>query len=280
LGKLKGIALTIGLNSVDAEHYDGWDGKLVACEFDAKDMANIAENAGFQVKTLLTRDANRKNVIDEISKAASDLQPGDIFMLSYSGHGGQILDLNQDEYDRRDETWCLYDAQLIDDETHYLLSTFKSGVRILTFSDSCHSGSVIKAAGFEKNRLKDEFRERRIKCLPELYEDRVYEKNKVFYDKLANKQLIGSIKNVKASALLISGCMDSQVSFDGDRNGLYTGTLRSVWDNGNFEPSGQYEGYRAFHKAILDHMPFEQTPVYFRVGTENLEFEKQKPFTI
>lgn len=38
----KGISLHIGLNSVDPVHYQGWDGKLAACEFDAKDMVALA----------------------------------------------------------------------------------------------------------------------------------------------------------------------------------------------------------------------------------------------
>ena len=38
----RGIALTIGLNSVDPKHYAGWSGELNACEADAEDMASIA----------------------------------------------------------------------------------------------------------------------------------------------------------------------------------------------------------------------------------------------
>ena len=70
-------------------------------------------------------------------------------MLSYSGHGGQLPDLNDDEPDQEDETWCLYDGQVVDDELNELYSQFRQGVRILVFSDSCHSGSVAKQAFFK-----------------------------------------------------------------------------------------------------------------------------------
>ncbi len=40
----KGLALTIGLNAVDPRHYEGWSGKLNACEADARDMADIARS--------------------------------------------------------------------------------------------------------------------------------------------------------------------------------------------------------------------------------------------
>src|SRR5450756_163853 len=104
----KGVALTIGLNSVDPKHYAGWSGDLNACEADAEDMAAIGKSRKFTVKSLLTKAATRANVMTEIKKAAKSLKSGDIVMLTYSGHGGQLPDLNSDEPDAQDETWCLY----------------------------------------------------------------------------------------------------------------------------------------------------------------------------
>ena len=42
----KGIALHIGLNSVDPKRYEGWSGPLNACEADANDMADLAQSRG------------------------------------------------------------------------------------------------------------------------------------------------------------------------------------------------------------------------------------------
>ena len=141
----KGLALTIGLNAVDPKHYAGWDGALNACEADADDMADIAKTRKYTVKTLLTKAATRAKMSGEILTAAKLLKAGDIFMLTYSGHGGQLPDLNGDDPDGADETWCLYDGELVDDELYSLLGQFAKGVRILVFSDSCHSGTVVKA---------------------------------------------------------------------------------------------------------------------------------------
>ncbi|MEM6665039.1 MAG: caspase family protein, partial [Pseudomonadota bacterium] len=140
----KGRSLHLGLNVVDPEHYGGWDGLLAACEFDAEDMASIASDMGYDSTVLMSEEAKRDTVINEIKAAAKALEPGDIFFVSYAGHGGQIPDMNRDEEDATDETWCLYDAQLIDDELYNLWSLFKPDVRILVVSDSCHSGSVIR----------------------------------------------------------------------------------------------------------------------------------------
>ncbi|AFZ09846.1 peptidase C14 caspase catalytic subunit p20 [Oscillatoria nigro-viridis PCC 7112] len=277
----QGLALTIGLNSVDPAHYGGWSGELRACEADAEDMAEIAKSRHFTVKTLLTASATRSKVISEMNQAATTLQSGDIFVLSYSGHGGQVPDLNGDEIDDRDdETWCLYDGQFIDDETYNLLGKFATGVRILVFSDSCHSGTVTKQAYYQgtiaARSATPATTDVKYRHMPNPIILRTYRQNKAFYDSiLENKTLKESREAVRASVLLISGCQDNQLSADGNFNGLFTGNLLRVWNNGQFKGD-----YRRFHKAIKRNMPPDQTPNYFRVGAIDQNFEKQPPFTV
>lgn len=276
----KGQSLHIGLNLVDPDHYQGWSGPLTACEADAQDMQEIATSGGFSPTILLTTDATRSNVIDIMSKAADQLESGDIFFLSYSGHGGTIKDLNFDEDDNLDETWCLYDGQLVDDELYKLFGQFQSGVRIFVLSDSCHSGTVVKMAyyyGVPKNLTTSSSNTSTVyRAMPKDLERRVYRANKAFYDSiLTDPTLKNAEENIKASVLLISGCQDSQLSADGPFNGLFTGTLLRVWRDGNF--SGNYQ---EFHKNIRLSMPPDQSPNYFTVGTTSSTFEKEKPFTI
>jgi len=273
----KGIALTIGLNAVDPKHYAGWSGELKACEADAKDMANIAKSKKFQVETLLTKEATRAKVKGMISKAAKDLKSGDIFMLCYSGHGGQLPDLNNEELDERDETWCLFDGQLVDDEINSMFAEFSEGVRILVFSDSCHSGTVSKALdsyGRPNPLTASSGEPLRQKCMPREYLGAVYRENQAFYDKILKKPPVKE-EDIKASALLISGCQDNQYSMDGERNGLFTSHLMAVWKDGKY--SGNY---KKFHRAIVRRMPREQTPNYYPTGVRNYKFEFQTPFTI
>ena len=139
-----GMSLHLGLNAVDPGHYGGWTGDLTACEFDANDMAAVAGAAGMKSTTLLTKAATRAKVRGALRDAAKKLKAGDLFFLSYSGHGGQVPDVSGDEDDKKDETWCLYDGQLIDDELYLDLAAFQKGVRILVLSDSCHSGTVAR----------------------------------------------------------------------------------------------------------------------------------------
>ena len=246
----KGLALAIGLNSVDPKHYGGWSGDLNACEADARDMADIAKSKLFKVKMLLTKAAVRKNIIAEMNKAAKTLKAGDIFMLSYSGHGGQLPDMNNDEPDGQDETWCLYDGEMVDDEIYAELGKFKPDVRILVFSDSCHSGTVVKMAYYQGTSSARNAGigapDVKYRFMPPDVALRTYRNNRSFYDSIpANEGIKNALEKVKASVLLISGCQDNQLSSDGNFNGLFTSQLLTVWKNGTFKGD-----YRKFHKEI------------------------------
>jgi len=285
-------SLHIGLNEVSGAAYSGWTGPLAACEFDAKDMAAIAKAKGMKSTVLLTKKGTRANVLSAIRRAAKTLVAGDLFLMSYSGHGGQLPDVSGEEEDKQDETWCLFDGQLIDDELYFELSKFKVGVRILVLSDSCHSGTVVRAALAQPTTP-----DQRPKLMPAAVGMRVYSEHKAFYDKLqrdvakaAGKAMVDPdtalanvvvssrlstlVKEFKPAVILISGCQDNQSSMDGNHNGAFTEQLLRVWSNATF--SGNYA---SFHARIRAGMPATQSPNLFTLGTA-VPFLKQTPFTV
>jgi hypothetical protein len=267
----KGISIHIGLNSVDPDHYEGWDGALAACVFDAKDMHALAKKQGFSAgKPLLNEGATAKAVTGALRKAAKSLGKGDFLLLTYSGHGGQVKDTNGDEeQDNMDETWVLYDRQLVDDELYDLWGAFKPGVRILVLSDSCHSGTVTR----DVPSFIDGGPKRR--AMPRAVGIKVEEAHQKLYRKIQKSHKGSEKAKVKGTVLLISGCMDNQFSMDGDRNGAFTARVKEVWANGKFSGS-----YRRFRDAIRAGMADSQSPNYYFVGASNPKFESQKPFTI
>ena len=278
----KGLSLHIGLNTVDPSHYSGWDGQLVACEFDANDMEALAKSQDFTTKKLLTSEATADAVTKAIAAAGEELGPEDILFLTYSGHGGQVPDSNSDEEDdRRDETWVLYDRQLVDDELYTLWSKFQAGTRIVVLSDSCHSGTAVRDM---PNFLQPEAMSRAyggngeppaMKALPEELEDKVYKENKALYDEVQKTSTAYDQAEIGASVILISGCQDNQTSADGQHNGKFTQELLGVWDDGKFKGT-----YKPFHKKILKAMPLSQSPNFFTAGKANPGFVKQRPFQI
>ena len=230
------------------------------------------------------------------SMAAATLTAGDIYLITYAGHGGQVPDLDDDEPsvddeepDGLDETWCLYDGQMIDDELSVLWGDFAHGVRILVVSDSCHSGTVIKApreavhpgppARPATNAAAGGIRYR---FMPPQVAAGTYRKNERFYEGILSglRNLFGADPDrragrIGASVRLLSGCKDHQFAMDGNVNGLFTGRLLRVWDQGAFD--GTYE---EFHQQIVALMPSSQTPNHTTVGPDHPAFDAERPFTI
>ena len=243
-----GISLHIGINKVSQQaYYPLKVPDLAACENDAIAMYAIAEKVGYQASVILSEAATYQSVVAAIARSGSRLKSGDIFLLTYSGHGSQVFDKSGDESDRLDETWVLYNRQILDDELYELWSKFAAGVRILVISDSCHSGTVARIGGGVKTRLN-------------LVSKGIAEK---------------SISPVVASGILISGCQDRQVAWEVGKNGLFTSKLIEVWAEGNYKGT-----YRQFRNAIATRLPRSQSPNYFLFGTVNGKFTRQKPFSI
>lgn len=290
----RAMSLHIGLNGVSGAAYGGWTGPLAACEFDANDMAAIAALKGMKSNVLLTKKATRANTLAAMRAAAGALKSGDFFFLTYSGHGGQVPDVTGEEVDKKDETWCLFDGQLIDDELYAELGRFASGVRVLVLSDSCHSGTVTR----EVPQMIELPLNQRPKLMPEAVAMRTYREHQSFYDKLqrdvakaagddrlvdpdtalariaVSGRLSAIVKRFKARVILISGCQDNQTSMDGEHNGAFTEQLLKVWNNGTFVGN-----YASFHARIRARMPPTQSPNLFTLGAAG-RFLTQQPFTI
>lgn len=144
------FVLAIGLNQVDPTKYKGWAGKLDPCEKDAAFYSSlIPDGSKVEKNTLLTKAATVAAVKEHIRIYSTKAKDGDLVVIGYSGHGSQVFDSNGDEkenspIDLMDETWCLYDRELIDDELFDLWRKFAKGVSIVVISDSCHSGTMTK----------------------------------------------------------------------------------------------------------------------------------------
>jgi metacaspase-1 len=263
------LAIAVGLNRVDPARYEGWSGPLVACEKDADDMLKIAASQGYETSALKTKDATRQAFRDAITGAAARLKAGDTLVLSYSGHGGQVRDTNGDEADGLDETWCLFDGEIVDDELALLWTKFQPGVRIVVYSDSCHSGSVIKNLVAAAIPTTERFR-----IMPPAVADKLRAKPEhQDLDKGLPSERSSKSKT-EASVLLISGCQDDQLSRDGDDNGLFTGKLIATWNSGGFKGS-----YRKFYEAIRAVMPSNQKPNFDKTGKADPTLEAERPWT-
>jgi hypothetical protein len=263
-------------------------------------MKTIADSRGFSSTLILTKEATAERVLGEIGEAAKKLEGGDIFLLTYSGHGGWIPD--PEEAGKKVDTWVLYNRMVISHELYRLWGNFKPGVRIFVTSDSCHSGTVVRdmLANFyaafplsttlrevgghytergdegedviKKAGVGSDFLER---GMPFLVHQKLLVSQQAFYQKLIRDNPAALQDAIGASVLLISGCQDNQTAADGLKHGLFTAALLLVWDKGHFRGD-----YPRFYRSIVHRMPDTQVPNYFTVGLANPTFEHQTPFQI
>jgi hypothetical protein len=267
----KAFSLHVGLNRVDPNHYGGWQGILSGCEYDANDMATLAVNAKFtEVKTLLSQSATSHAVLAALKDYCARAVPGDLIVFTNSSHGGQVPDENGDEADAADETICMFDREIVDDELAAVWATAKPGVRILSISDSCHSGTLLRVLA-TPNHLPT----RAVRLLPSSIATITYANNRAVYDPiLQDPKLREHRGQVQASVLHIGACQDGQLSYDGARNGLFTEKLKQVWGSGRFV--GAYGNLVA---RIRQLMPSDERPDFRYVGPRDLAFEGSQPFS-
>ena len=297
----RGYALAIGLNRVDPNHYgDSADGQLFGCEADAKDMRAIAAAQGFQPDILRTAHATRAEVLNKLEQLAETLRSGDLLVVSFSGHGGQVADANGDEKDDSlDETWCLYDGQLLDDELFGAWMKFQAGVRILVFSDSCCSGTVcrLRVTDFmnpAKNRLRDlddRWKEGPVplgetprassaRSMPPSKMVNTYQRHHEFYDELGKAAPKEDPNQLEVSVIQISACQDDEKARENADNGLFTAMLKRVWRDGAFAGN-----HRHFHRRIQERVMARnprQSPKLVPLGPCELteKFAAQKPYAV
>jgi|GEM_PF-2036275 len=157
---MRATSLHIGLNFYDHNNYPQAS-DLNSSMRDAAEMYRLARKWGYTLldgsslptwtsrvppNVLLDSAATSEAVRNKIAEVSAGLrQRGDVFFLTFSGHGARIPDRDGDEDDHRDEAICLYDHLLIDDTIKCMLSKFAAGVRIYIVSDCCHSQSDVLA---------------------------------------------------------------------------------------------------------------------------------------
>jgi hypothetical protein len=303
-----GISIHIGVNHVDQRHY-GSECTLYGCVADARAMHALAQAAGFEARLLLNEEATTTAVLAAIADAAPRVGSDGLLLLTYSGHGGRVPDRGDndrdpDHYDHVDESWCLHDRELIDDELYACWPQFAAGARILVVSDSCYSGGVIRddkqqpgspprrklwggepvPQAAEAVRAMQEAGKRSRgavmrgggglrRALSPKVARRVYNRNHALYDQLQATLRHRDPGPVEAHVVVLSAAWENETAADGDENGAFTHALVEEWGGGVFKGD-----YAAFHAALLKRLAPGQHPMLLWLRAP--AFIHQRPFTI
>jgi metacaspase-1 len=123
-------------------------------EADACALADVAKRRGFCSSTLLLgAEATLARVHSQLCAAAAESHAGDLFLITFSGHGGRKPCAGGASRNGLRAVWGLFDGSLGDAEMHDALAAFRPGVRVLVISDSCNGGVPAKADDASLSRV-------------------------------------------------------------------------------------------------------------------------------
>ena len=237
-------SLHIGVAYVDDKHYGKSIIPLPCCVKDAEMMHGVAKYFNYNKShVLLNEHATVSNFKKTVESYSKELSQGDLCVITYSGHGSELPDLNGDEIIPIDQTWCLYDRQLIDDELPHLWKQFGDGVNVLVILDSCHSGTSIKNYGHKSINTLNYVE--KFKAFDLNLKTATYTKNKKQYEKILEAKPIDE-NEVKCSVTLLAACQDNEEALAGSFVSFFTGILiKTLAQEGN-----EIQNYQDFHRRL------------------------------
>ncbi len=276
--KAKMYSLHIGVSYVDPDHYRQSLAALPCCRTDAEKMYQLMGLLQYDKRAiLLDEDATTDNFIQQLQTWSQELAAGDLLVITYSGHGGSIQDVNFDETSGADQTWCLYDRQLIDDELPYCWREFAAGVNIFILLDSCHSGTASKDIPplNELNPGQEHSLDDLVKLMPYKSRGEVQTNNweEVYADVVARVKEPIAEEEIKAAVLLISACEDDEVAKPGPLLSVFTFKLLQ-----SLGARPDIRTYPELYREVRDRSPGNQTPKYYFIGQGAEYFTTNRPF--
>lgn len=262
----RGISIHIGVNrpaSMTSE-------PLSECEDAAWRMSGIAFQAGYENSHLLRGPAaTREAVCDLLDRVTRSLLPGQTLFVSFSGHGAHTKNTRNNERHGLDETWCLHDTDLVDEDLVNFWTQLREGTRALVVSESCYSGGM----GRPGESLADYVPRKE----PVIYRsgDPTWRGVKQAWSPM--ESCIGDSPanhdGIRASVLMLTAASETQLA----QEGQYTRRLLDVWDGGTF--SGSFcDLHRAVYEKVKIEVPIGQDPQIFMLGTQDSLFAEKRAF--
>ncbi len=253
-------------------------------EADACALADVARQQGFCSSTLLLGpDATIARVHSRLRGAAAESRAGDLFLITFYGHGGRKpVHTPRSSADSASRStlrgaWVLYDGSLDDAAMRAALAAFRPGVRILVISDSCYGGVPGHADGGLLGQALDAVPGQAIDAVPEQAHGGVPEQahGDLLSQALDAVPESASDARVAASVLVLSGCSPERLADGPGMPAHFTTALLRAWHDG-----GRTLDHRRFYERVAAEMPAYQRPTYHWVGVPDARFEAQAPFTI
>lgn len=221
------------------------------------------------ITTLKNEQATKKKIKNALISLCEKSQKGDVVYIHFSGHGQQMVDINGDENDGKDESWIPYDAykkpckkdmgekHLSDDEIAVLLNNIRKQIgdrgKILVVVDACHSGTATWCYNCEEEIIRGS--------------------SEVF----CMAKPVGVSYNFKSSPkpwITISACKDNQGNYElkGKKVGKLSYALFRITSSNKRFTNNEFE--KMLHSFFLENSrSHHQTPVVTGL-TSNVAIQK------
>jgi len=138
----KGNALIVAVNGIDSRQYNVAEGFVpdIHVELDLPKYASLLSERNFRITQIKGTEATAQRVLDEMRLAANSVEPGDLFVFVFSGHGGRFVPNHGTE---PINAMFLFDRMLLNKELHAIWNAFCAGARVVFLDGSCHSESML-----------------------------------------------------------------------------------------------------------------------------------------
>lgn len=236
------MAVCVGLTAVNPSYYNGWAGDCPGCDVDAKGLAKLFANSGIRTRLLLNATANWRTTRACILSAANMMKTNDLLIVAVSGHGGQVADDNGDESDRLDETWCLWDGQVRDDDVLKMIKLMPAGLRLVIINDQCHSEGNFRAI---------------VRSIQQSV-------SMGYWGSVEARPIVQNTGDWKGQLIQFAGCRENNYSYGASSGGTWTQSLLRNYNN-----KLTWNGW--FVKA-KSQMPANQVPQWVTYGNIQSNF--------
>lgn len=226
-------AICVGINN-----YPGTINDLNGCVNDANDWSTLLTSFGFETIKIIDNQATKSAILAAFENLVSQASAGDVVVFTYSGHGTQVFDLSGDEQDAYDEALCAYDGNIIDDELSSILSSANSEAQIIVISDSCFSGTVTKAMH------------------PENLKPRFIKTDDIPPSAVLKNKFLAKASEENMIEILISGCSDSEYSYDAYINEKWNGAMTAF----AIPLISAEQTYNEFYSKLRKILPSDEYP--------------------
>jgi hypothetical protein len=215
-------ALLFGLNYKDTQF------ALQGSIEDVRNLGSVLRTSGFDVEVCTDESVARptRNVIQaKLAAFLLELQPGDMGVVWYSGHGLLLADgenawvpLDFQRSGFVDETWV---------RAH--LAALPEGVRLFIGSDACHSGTTFDLKyDIEPQIARSITKDYRSVLQTKAASRKSFEHKDIDLDATRSFEVLDAWTNredIPATVAVLSGCKDDELSAEGFEEGEFQGAM-------------------------------------------------------